>query len=142
MSYSIISLIFYLFFLHQTWHLCQYGGVRRHLLFLVITGLGFLISFIFWLFARRQKQKDISEQKMKKRIFQIEIIIAFIGTVYFGGRIVYSAIPYNGALSWKVDEFRRKKKLVSSTITSLKMVQKVSWKILMKHFHFQKNSIL
>lgn len=111
MSYSIISLIFYLLFLHQTWHLCQYGGVRRHLLFLMISGLGFLISFAFWLFARRKKEKDISKQKMKKRIFQIEIIIAFIGTVYFGGRIVYSAIPYNGALSWKVDEFRREKKI-------------------------------
>lgn len=29
----------------------------------------------------------------------------------FGGRIIYSAIPYNGALSWKIDEWRNQKKI-------------------------------
>ena len=29
----------------------------------------------------------------------------------FGGRIVYSAVPYHGALSWKLDEWMRKKEV-------------------------------
>ncbi|HIU02833.1 MAG TPA: hypothetical protein IAB63_06225 [Candidatus Onthocola gallistercoris] len=32
-------------------------------------------------------------------------------TVFFGYRIVYSAIPYNGALSWKVDEWLHKREV-------------------------------
>ena len=28
-----------------------------------------------------------------------------------GGRIIYSGLPYNGALSWKIDELRNKRKV-------------------------------
>lgn len=103
------SLLFYLLFLYQLWHLCQYGGVRSHFLLLLVSVLGFLISFIFLLISRRQKQKDISDSK--KKVFGIEIIIVIIAAIYFGGLIVYSAIPYHGALSWKVDELMHEKKI-------------------------------
>lgn len=106
-----ITLFFYLLFLYQAWHLCQYGGVRRHLLILILGVLGFLISFIFWLVSRRQRREDNPDYKMKKRVFGIEIIIVLISTIYFGGRIVYSAVPYHGALSWKIDELMREKKV-------------------------------
>lgn len=36
-------------------------------------------------------------------------MVVFLATVYFGGRIVYSAIPYHGALSWRIDAWRRQK---------------------------------
>ena len=34
-----------------------------------------------------------------------------LGTIYFGGRIIYSAIPYNGHLSWKLDELWKKREV-------------------------------
>lgn len=104
-----ISILFYLVFLYQVWQLCQYGGVRSHLPLLLISGLGFLISLIFLLISRRKKPKDVSGSKMKKRVFWIELILILIASIYFGGRIVYSAIPYHGALSWKIDELMREK---------------------------------
>lgn len=105
------SLLFYLLFLYQIWHLCQYGGVRSHFFPLLISVLGFLISFIFVLISRRQKQEADSAPKRRKRVFLIEVIIAIIAGIYFGGLIVYSAIPYHGALSWKVDELLHEKKI-------------------------------
>lgn len=98
-----ISILFYVFVLFQIWHLCQYGMNRKYLLMLAFGTLGFLLSFIFWLYTRKYQHKKA------KIIFRIQIIIIVISTVYFGGRIVYSAIPYNGALSWKLDEWMWKK---------------------------------
>lgn len=34
-----------------------------------------------------------------------------MATLFFGGRIVYSAIPYHGALSWKMEEWLHKKEI-------------------------------
>lgn len=106
-----ISVFFYLFMLYQVWHLCQYGGVRRHLSVLLFSGFVFLASFIFRIFFRGRKSQDFSKSRYKKKVFWLEIIILFIGTVWIGGKILYSAIPYNGALSWKIDEWRRKKEV-------------------------------
>lgn len=106
-----ISLLFYLLCLYQICYLSQYGGIRSHLVLLLVDLLGFLTSFIFWLLFRRKKTEDVSGDSMKKKIFWIEMMVAVIGTLYFSGRIVYSAIPYNGALSWKLDELMNQKKL-------------------------------
>ena len=38
------------------------------------------------------------------------MILLIAATLFFGGRIVYSAVPYHGALSWKLDEWMRKKR--------------------------------
>lgn len=106
-----ISLFFYLFTFYQIWHLCQYGGVRNHLSMLLFGTLGFLISFILWLISKKAKGKDSSENKLKKKVFWIEIIVILIGTIYFGSRIIYSAIPYNGVLSWKINEWTKEKEI-------------------------------
>lgn len=105
------SLLCYLFVLYQLWHLCQYGGVRSHLPTLLAGMAGTLISFILWLVFRRKKQGDASSNRIDKKIFWIEIIIFIAGTIYFGGRIIYSAIPYHGALSWVFDERMQKKEI-------------------------------
>lgn len=44
-------------------------------------------------------------------VFKIEILVLVMGNLYFAGRIVYSAIPYHGALSWKIDEWMHKKEV-------------------------------
>ena len=106
-----ISLFFYLFILYQVWHLCQYGGVRRHLAILLFGGFVFLISFIFGIFLKRGKLEGFPRSSHKKKLFCLEMILFFIGTFLFGGKIIYSAIPYNGALSWKIDEWMRKKEV-------------------------------
>ena len=39
----------------------------------------------------------------------MEVVLFFLATFYFSGRIIYSAFQYNGALSWKIDEWMRKR---------------------------------
>ena len=106
-----VSLACYIFTLYQLWHLCQYGGLRSHMLALGLGITGFGITMILWLVSRRNNQKKDSEKSVKKRIFQIEVSLFIIATLFFGGRIVYSAIPYHGALSWEIDEWMRKKEI-------------------------------
>lgn len=106
-----LSLLFYIFIWYQMWHLCQYGGARSHLPMLLLGVFGFFVSFILWLVSRRKNRETAFENGMKKKIFRIEIFIFMIGTIYFISRIIYSAIPYNGALSWKIDEWMRQKKV-------------------------------
>lgn len=108
---GIISSLFYLLFLYQAWNLCQYGGLSSHLHALLISMLGFLIFFICRFIFKRKTPKDTSDQKIKKDLFWIEISIVLVGTIYFGGHIIYSAIPYHGALSWKIDELKSKREI-------------------------------
>lgn len=99
-SYQIfrkISLLCYLFAMYQLWYLCQYGGMRRHLLLLLAGVAGLLVSLILCLVFKKKDAQDSTERKSKTTIFKIELIIFLVGTIYFGGRIVYSAIPYHGA---------------------------------------------
>ena len=72
---------------------------------------GFGITMILWLVSRRNNQKEDSEESMKNRIFQIEVSIFIMATLFAGGCIAYSAIPYHGALSWEIDEWMRKKEI-------------------------------
>ena len=52
-----------------------------------------------------------TSQLENKVLLRIEIFLALLGTIYFGGRIIYSAIPYNGHLSWKLDELWKKREV-------------------------------
>lgn len=97
-----LGLLFYFYFMYRLWHMCQYGGLRSHLPGILIGVVGFVVLFIFWL---------INVKKLRKRIL-IALILVFLSlNIYFGGRILYSAIPYNGQVSWKIDEWRRKKEV-------------------------------
>lgn len=107
-----ISLLFYVFTLQRVWHLCQYGGVRRHMPTLAFGMIGFVGTSILWLIARHFFRRDKSERCGKKNIFYVEIAIFILVTLFFGGRIVYSGMKYNGALSWKIDEWLHRKEIV------------------------------
>lgn len=106
-----ISLMCYIFILYQLWHLCRYGGFKRHLPMLLAGLAGFCLTFLLWLILRRRKQKTGKGDCAKQKMFHIEIFIAVIATLFFGGGMIYSAIPYGGALSWKIDEWMRKKEV-------------------------------
>ena len=106
-----VSLICYLLLIYQIWHLCQYGGVKSHLPILVVAAVGFIVSLVLWLVSRSIYGKTDSIGSKKNKIFYVELLIIIIATVGFGGLIGYSAIPYNGALSWKIDDLFHKKKV-------------------------------
>ena len=106
-----ISLLCYVVTLYYLWHMCQYGGVRSHLPRLAVSVAGFVITFLLWLFSKRHVQDTVSEKDGRKKLFRLEVVFCAAVTIYFGGRIFYSAIPYNGALSWKVEEWLNKKEI-------------------------------
>lgn len=106
-----VSLLFYIFNLYQLWHLCQYGGLRSHIPMLVLGIIGLVGTLVLWLISRWYNQKvDLGDNKNKK-LFYMEMILLIAATLFFGGCIVYSAIPYHGALSWKLDEWMLKKEV-------------------------------
>lgn len=71
---------------------------------------GCCVFFILWLiFRKHNEHKQEEALKNKKNIFYMEVVLFFLATFYFSGRIIYSALPYNGALSWKIDEWMRKR---------------------------------
>lgn len=106
-----ISLMFYIFTLYRIWHLCQYGGLRSHVPTLAVGMTGFVGTFILWAISRKVIRKTDSAYREKRTVFYTEIAIFIMATLFFGGRIVYSAIPYHGALSWKMEEWLHKKEI-------------------------------
>lgn len=74
-----ISLCFYLQFLYHTWYVCQYGGLRRHLLIFLISLFGILISSVLWMIARKKMQQ--TSQLENKVLLRIEIFLALLGTI-------------------------------------------------------------
>lgn len=109
-----LSILGYIILAYQLWHLCQYSGVRSHLPLLAVSFLIFAAAGIFWLVTGWQIRKENPEEKIShknRRELWLGLVVLVVATVYFGGRIVYSAVPYNGALSWKLEEWRNKKKV-------------------------------
>ncbi len=102
-----LALFFYIITLYYSWHLCQYGGVKRHLSMLVLGIAGMIVVFIFGAIAKSKEKERNTSQK----IFYVELVIFLVFSIWFAGKIVYSAIPYHGALSWKIDEWMRKKEV-------------------------------
>lgn len=99
-----ISLLCYIFILYQIWHLCQFGGIRAHFMVLLPSGAVFLASFALWLISRKYRKKEDDNTPMKRKILWAEGIVVSIATAYLIGQIIYTGIPYNGALSWKIDQ--------------------------------------
>ena len=105
-----VCLAAYLIFMYQLYNMCRLGGLRRHLPLLAVSGAVGFIFFILWIFFRiRAKVKE--ELPRKGILFWMELLLFILGTAYFGGKIVYSAMPYHGALAWKLDELQRKKEV-------------------------------
>lgn len=124
-----ISLALYLFDLYLVWRLCQNGMARVPAILLICGAIGFAASFTCWLLHRKRAGKvskaisDVtvrpqthgshrrSVTKASKTMLCVELVIAIIGTIGFGSGIVYSAIPYNGALSWRINELLQKREV-------------------------------
>ena len=106
-----ISLVCYIFTLQRLWHLCQYGGVRSHIPALALGTAGCVGTLVLWLAARKKCRKTESEKQNRSTIFWLEMFLFITSSVFFAGKIIYSAIPYHGALSWKIEEWQNKKQI-------------------------------
>lgn len=106
-----LSIVFYLVVLYQIWHLCQYGDVHSHFPKIIAAICAFVVTFLLWLLAKAYNKKTVSENTPNKKLVYLELVIILLGTLFYGGRIVYSSLPYHGALSWKVDEWKKKKEI-------------------------------
>lgn len=109
-----LSVLSYVILLYEIWQLCQYGGVRSHLPMLAAAFLLFAAGGILWLTTgwriRQERAEETGNGKKRAKLW-LGLAVMLIATIYFGGRIIYSAVPYNGALSWKLQEWRNKKKV-------------------------------
>lgn len=99
-----ISLLCYLFSLALIWHLCQYGGRRRHLLLLLPCLWIFAVSGILWLISRPHREKRSCSGTGKKVLFAAEAALCLLAAAFFGGRTVYLAVTHQGALSAKLEQ--------------------------------------
>ena len=98
-----ILLLLYTACFYTLWQLCQWGGVRSHLRCLLPLAALLLITLIVKLVLRH---RGFRAPYIHARV------AAFGGiTMIFGGLIMYSAIPYHGQLSWKIDDLLHHKKI-------------------------------
>lgn len=87
--------------------LAQWGGLRKHLiLFAILAGI-FIFCWIRWFVL---KKKEGGEKTSKKWLVG-KVFAYLLVTVFFAVQVVHSAIPFNGALSWKIDEWRNHKEV-------------------------------
>ncbi len=66
-----VSLILYIFMLYQFWHLCQYGGLRRHIPMLALGIIGLVGTVVLWLISKKGIIKKLIQEIMEIRNFSI-----------------------------------------------------------------------
>lgn len=106
-----ICLLCYLLFLYQTWQLCQYGGVRRHMPFLLLGIWLFFFFLVLRLIAGAHQKEKTRRSRTGWVIFCAELAVCLGATVYFGGRILQAGTSYQGALAWKLEELSKKRQV-------------------------------
>ena len=98
-----ILIFLYSVFMLFVWKICKYGSWRYWINWIIPVLFLILVCFIYKV-LNRNKESSINTRKIKLYIF------VFV-TLIFGGMIIHTAIPYNGKLSWKVDEFLNHKRV-------------------------------
>lgn len=101
-----ICLCSYLFILYQVYDLSRFGDLKNHLALLFIASIIFLGSFLLWLFNRKSIKTN------HKVVLGLEIVIIVVSTLYFGNAIIKMGMPFNGELSWKINDIQHKRELV------------------------------
>lgn len=101
----VLILAGYFYILYEGYFLCQFGGVRYHGQKMAVGAAAMAVGFLFWLITRKKAKE---QQAGKKQYLWIaELVAAGAATIICGAAVIRTAIPYNGALSWKIDEWRR-----------------------------------
>lgn len=89
----------------------MYGWLRSRIPPLFIGFFVFLMSAGLWLVLGKKAAESSACSDKSRSIFKAEIAAALIANVICAGLIVYSAIPHNGALSFKLHDFLQKKEI-------------------------------
>ena len=101
----VLILAGYFYVLYEGYFLCQFGGVRYHGQKMAVGAAVMAVGFLFWLITRKKAKE---QQAGKKQYLWIaELVAAAAATIICGAAVIRTAIPYNGALSWKIYEWRR-----------------------------------
>lgn len=98
-----IILVLYSICMYILWKLCKLGGIHYWLRMM----LPFVILLIILLLVRL----ILRHRGYRASCFKFRLVLFVAISLVFGGMIVHTAIPYNGALSWKIDDFLNHKKI-------------------------------
>lgn len=85
------------------WKICKYGSWRYWINWIIPILFLILVCIIYKILNR-----NIESGRKSRRI---KLYMFIIVTLIFGGMIIHTAIPYNGKLSWKVDEILNHKRV-------------------------------
>ncbi|WP_308552912.1 glycosyl hydrolase [uncultured Peptoniphilus sp.] len=85
------------------WKICKYGSWRYWINWIIPILFLILVCIIYKILNR-----NIESSRKSRRI---KLYMFIIVTLIFGGMIIHTAIPYNGKLSWKVDEMLNHKRV-------------------------------
>mgnify|MGYP004638732743 FL=1 len=92
-----LMILCYIFNFYHLSVLCRYGGVKRHLLWMLLGLLVFCAALIYLFITDTPKVKS-------KTAFLVKLMTVIGATILFASSIIYSAIPYNGKLAWKIQD--------------------------------------
>lgn len=98
-----IILVLYAICLYILWNLCEYGGKRYWLSLMAPFALLLIILIVIRLIVRHKGYRA--------SYFKIRLVLFIAVSLIFGGMIVHTAIPYNGALSWKIADLLNHQKI-------------------------------
>lgn len=92
--FKILVFIVYTIGLYFLYRLCKFG-IRKDLYLGLVCFIIFIILSV--LLVKKEHLKSL--------------LCLLLPTIIFGSMIVYCAIPYNGALAWKIDEWKNKEEI-------------------------------
>ncbi len=98
-----IFIILYSVLMVFLWKICKYGSWRYWINWIIPILFLILVCIIYKILNR-----NIESSRKSRRI---KLYMFIIVTLIFGGMIIHTAIPYNGKLSWKVDEMLNHKRV-------------------------------
>ena len=75
-------LLSYMILLYELWRLCQFGGVRRRLIVMIVAGVLFVISFLLWVVWYRAARQSVDWVKPPKWIFLGKLSHRYTGNSY------------------------------------------------------------
>lgn len=110
--FNPILLGVYFFALHHVHLLCRNGGLQRHLQYIIpsaiIVACWLIICIILCCFKHKCRDKVLTFIDKINSYFKYlwvgELVVFMIGSGIYGYKIIQTAIPYNGYLSWVLNE--------------------------------------
>ncbi len=105
MKYSgIFSIVCYLFVMFHIADWCWEGKGVVHMPAILLGGVGFVCSLSFYIYKKVGFLKENVSITPNRKVVILAVLAIVLGTLYSGGKILYSALPHHGELSYYLDE--------------------------------------